>query len=46
MPKKGKKKSSKGASDTPKVDGEGEEEKKVSTYRFITSYPFLFFRKS
>jgi hypothetical protein len=31
MPKKGKKKSSKGGTDTPKVDGEGEEEKKVST---------------
>ena len=30
MPKKGKKKSSKGASDTPKVEGE-EEEKEVST---------------
>jgi glycosyltransferase involved in cell wall biosynthesis len=29
MPKKGKKKSSKGASDTPKVDGEGEEEKNL-----------------
>ena len=30
MPKKGKKKSSKGASDAPKVDGEEEEEKQVS----------------
>ncbi len=38
MPKKGKKKSSKGGTDTPKVDGEGEEEKKVSIYEQFISY--------
>jgi hypothetical protein len=35
MPKKGKKKSSKGASDAPKIEGEEEEEKQVRNISWL-----------